>query len=346
MSMRHVTCTLVIILSTVGALSISLCQGTTRGITHQDEVQERFRAEAIKGWEKLDFRDESFRCEGLYDAKYIDNSVEKCKVIFIRKRSFASLEKHFIDPKTDKVYAVWVLCRGPRYSFFLKKTAMDRPFVVEAFLTRGEPEPTSTFIHLDNFIFRLLDKPFSAPFGKLPELIRDKQFAITRTIQTQIDTLTLVSIDYQYADAYDSAHDGTLGFDPSHDWAIVSFRDQATIAQGPFRGITNYEGGNQYTLIDGRSVLHSFNEHSKRGDTLLESHRWLLHSASYNRLDDESFTLKAYGLQEIATDVPTQQSFFSLGNWLFWACLAGAILAFVGLRVGVARMKGDTYNQM
>jgi hypothetical protein len=292
----------------------------------------------LKLWRELEAAKEhfshlrtNFQCAGILTLKHLDGSLEKSRFTFTRKGLYACLEQHFMDSQADKdTGKAWVFCRGPKYSFFLEREDTQTPYVVRAFTKRSAPEPKGIFLHLDNFIVRLCERPYKIASIDVVEL-RDHGDCSIDHIRTNRPEgqAGAAAIEFTCADPNSRCHGGVIEFDPTLGGAVRGFSvrtSDSLIKDAVWLGKTEYE---QY---GGKLVPCSFYENKTKRDKILSGCEYKITNASFDSVADDVFSLGAYGFPEIATEPPAGVPFLSPRNGWFWGGLAIAALAFFLLR--------------
>jgi len=302
----------------------------------RDDLRAQLEKDAGSSWEALERSTrEDFRCQGtLKEVVGRNPSTTPWDVKFIHKGDFERLEmSRGYSLKGRPAKQVFVYCRGPSYSFFLQKDEDSLPFIVEAFIPRSQAEPRSIFLQLDNFSHRVLKTPYFVMGGRLKDIVREDAFAVSNITRTSDREHPITSVEFTRTSPKIGSSRGTIRLDPAFDWAIVGFQDETTRSEaaGPGPKVYSSEESNTYARREGQIVLNSFNHRLSYGGKVRESYEWTLKDASFAPIDDSEFTLSAFGLPEVSVGTPAKKSIFSSLSWVFWACLAGAVLGVVGL---------------
>lgn len=320
----------------ISTVALALCFLGSPVVHGQEDLRTRLQKEAGASWEAMHKESlADLRCEGVLKQVIGTGSPEKhCDVRFVRKGEFALLVKSFDftrDGRSGK--KVFVYCRGPQYSFSLVKDDDSVPFIVQSFTPRSQTEPSSIFLHVDLFKYRLLKSSVSAAFGEIGDRVREEAFVVTGVKRSDVGERPGVTVDFTYTAPDARSNRGALRFDPTHNWAIVGYHvemsDPGASGSAPLLSLEDREAS--YTLRHGRIILDSFHiTHSDKGK-VRESYDWTLKDVSFAPIDDSEFTLSAFGLPEVSVEAAAKKWFFSSLPWVFWACLAGAIFGAVGL---------------
>lgn len=290
---------------------------------------------------------QTFRSEGSIKQQFANGSKKAWRVKLTRKGPFACLERTTVDSAPGRAPPqVEVFCRGPRYSFVLEREDSRNPFRVRYFNPKGQPEQKGALYSLDMALAHVAGCNSRILFIRLPELVRDPGFAVKSIAERETGGRRLVDLSYSCSTPDAPSPSGTIEFDPDLDWAIVRFsvkeREQRMRKAGSDEwDIVNasFEGGNQYSALDGRAFPKSFSNFEKREQRVATSYEGLLERVETPAVDDGEFSLTAYGVPEIAVSPSEVPWFFSRENWVFWASFSTAVIAFLVLRLTALRMR-------
>ena len=294
-------------------------------------------ANAKEAWQRFDYLKSNITLEGIEFLKFVDGSSSKFNLKMTIRWPYACMEQRYVDPKTNQENGKRrVTCRGPRYSFVLEKQDDDTPYIVRSVVSKDKKESMSYFIHLENFIAAVCESPYRVGWS-VPELTINNNFVVKSIKPAEVDGRTFQVLDFDLGDRDKSPKSGTIRFDPALNWAVVQYEIDMR-AGNPKKVVEIVRGQRDFEQREGRivprKVVHTTSTYSTdRNSPPEDVIDWTLDEVSFDKIDDDAFSLAAFGLPDLGSDmtIRPEDTFFSLGNWPFWLSLSVAVAALVAL---------------
>jgi len=292
----------------------------------------RFHSEGVPAIRKLQDASRQLVCEGRRHSRYFDFEADVQYALDGESRLERRVYVPGTTPATADRGAESVRVYTDDYAFRLKKANPDDPYLVLSHTTdRKELQQSKLhmIVHVDAFV----KSPYSLFDLPVPRLVADESFTLKsiRSVGTRSEELVEVSFDLEGSSLwYDS---GRMVLAPGLGWAVREYEVRFVNPNGQpcfDRGSVEYGLKSDGIPFPSSVRIERHHPAGEEGNVGIEDVNF--RGVTYGPVDGNLFSLAGYDIPELRSDPPRGPIARIFGNWIFWACLLGAVICLLLLR--------------
>jgi hypothetical protein len=311
---------------------LTFCAVVTHGpiCAFGDEAAELgalFRREYPAAARRLELPESNFSAHGRCEFKLLSG-----KIYVTNKLTVSALNSRRLIVRDDrsvkgvaKSEIFEVFCSTPGYRFSLEKQSPKSPYIISSYDANTKPDPTFERLYRDYALgaSNFLGKP-------LIDRLRSPTFKIAGIKRVQTGRDSLIELKYSCSDVFET---GTLSLDPSRDWVLrsvdVYVDKEGKLSRLTFKSRLEYNESGSLRIPSHMNYVISLPKNPNTQSSVVD-----FDAIEVNNTSESVFRLPAYGLPDIPLNAArTHGTYFTFFSPLFWVCVAGMIVSFVGLRI-------------